>query len=136
MAYMNQTRKATIASNVKPILAKYGMKGTFSVRNHSTITLTLQSGPIDFLGDLNPERANISGVQVLRKQYHLDINPYWYDEHYIQGSKAHNFLSELIPAMKSADWYDRSDMMTDYFDTAYYFDINVGRWNKPYVLTR
>jgi hypothetical protein len=37
MAYMNQERKAQIVAAVKPILAKYGVKGTFAVRNHSTI---------------------------------------------------------------------------------------------------
>jgi hypothetical protein len=25
--------------------------------------------------------------------------------------------------------------MVDYFDTAYYVDINIGKWNKPYVFT-
>jgi hypothetical protein len=51
MAYMNQTKKATIASKVKPILAKYGMKGSLSVRNHSTIVLKLTAGPIDFIAE-------------------------------------------------------------------------------------
>jgi len=37
--------------------------------------------------------------------------------------------------MKGDQWYDNSDAMTDYFDTAYYMDINVGQWDKPYVLT-
>ena len=56
----------------------------------------------------------------------------WYHEHYNGQSLA--FLSEVIPALKSADWYDESDAMIDYFNTAYYFDINVGKWNKPYIL--
>ena len=56
MAYMNQTKKQTIAAKVKPILAKYGMKGSLSVRNHSTIVLKLTAGPIDFIGDLKPQR--------------------------------------------------------------------------------
>jgi hypothetical protein len=35
--------------------------------------------------------------------------------------------------MKPADvWYDNSDSMIDYFDIAYYVDINVGNWNKEY----
>jgi hypothetical protein len=25
--------------------------------------------------------------------------------------------------------------MTDYFDTAYYAHINVGKWDKPFVVT-
>ena len=137
MAYMNQERKATIAKAVKPILAKYGMKGSLSVRNHSTIVLTLASGSIDFIGDLNDERFLLQRtseeIDEMRKDYTLDVNPYWYQEHYT--GTALSFLSEVIPALKSADWYDRSDAMTDYFDTAYYFDIHVGKWDKPYTLT-
>ena len=138
MAYMNQERKATIAKAVNPILAKYGMKGSLSVRNHSTIVLTLASGSIDFIGDLNADRDYIlqrtpEKREEMRKDYILDVNPYWYHEHYT--GTALSFLSEVIPALKSADWYDRSDSMTDYFDIAYFFDIHVGKWNKPYTLT-
>jgi hypothetical protein len=49
MAYMNQERKQKIATNLKPILAKFGVKGPLSVRNHSSIVLTLKSGSIDFI---------------------------------------------------------------------------------------
>jgi hypothetical protein len=37
--------------------------------------------------------------------------------------------------MYGKDYYDRSDAMTDYFDTAYYTNINLGKWDKPYELT-
>jgi hypothetical protein len=136
---MNQTKKATIASKVKPILAKYRMKGSLSVRNHMSIVLTITSGPIDFIGDLQPQRqfgyvTTELDKDKMRQRYELDINPHWYTEHYTGQSLA--FLSEIIPAMYGADWYDRSDIQTDYFDTAYYVDVNVGKWNKPYVLTK
>jgi hypothetical protein len=139
MAYMNQDRKAIISAAVKPILAKYGMKGSLSVRNHMTIVLKLTSGPVDFIGDLSQTRQ-FGYVTVehdkdeMRKRYELDINPYWYHEHYT--GKSLRFLAEIIPAIKSAGWYDRSDAQVDYFDTAYYFDIRVGKWNKPYVLSK
>jgi hypothetical protein len=139
MAYMNQSKKATIAAKVKPILAKYRMKGSLAVRNHSTIVLTLTGGPIDFIGDLKQERqfgyvTTQLDKDKMRERYEVDINPYWYQEHYTGESLA--FLSEIIPALKGADWYDRSDIQTDYFNTAYYFDVRVGKWNKPYVLTK
>jgi hypothetical protein len=37
-------------------------------------------------------------------------------------------------ALKSADWYDESDAQTDYFNTAVYVDINVGKWRSPTLL--
>lgn len=138
MAYMNQERKATIASKVKPILAKYGMKGTLSVRNHSTIVLKLTSGPIDFIGDLQPQRqfgyVNYElNKDEMRKRYELSINPYWYTEHYTGESL--QFLSEIFSVLNEGN-HDRSDITTDYFDVGWYVDVNVGTWQKPYVLTR
>jgi hypothetical protein len=124
MAYMNQEMKAKIAKNLKPVLKKYGVKGTLSVSNHSTIVLTLKSGKIDFFADYGDSED--------ARKFGIDVNPYWFHEHFVGTSKA--FLTEAFRALKSADWYDDSDIQTDYFNTAYYFRINVGKWNKPYIL--
>lgn len=128
MAYMNQERKAKIVAAAKPILAKYGMKATFKCRQHS-INCTLRAGAIDFFSDLVAD----FGVTQLREWGHYEINPHWYHDRYTGKAKA--FLDEFLPAMKAADWYDRSDAMVDYFDTAYYWSVYVGSWNKPYVCT-
>ena len=141
MAYMNQDKKAKIVAAVKPILKKYGIKGTFAVRNHSTICLNIKSGSIDFIenyiktdADL-PYGKHMSADQVayIRKNKSLDVNPYWFHEHFSGDAK--KFLSEVMPAMKAADWYDESDAQTDYFNTAYYVDVNIGSWKNPYELT-
>ena len=118
MAYMNQERKSIIAANLKPILKKYGIKGSLSVRSGLSICLTLKSGSIDFNKEGN---------------YH-QVNTYWIKDHYT--GKAKSFLLEAMTALKSASWYDKSDAMTDYFDTAYYVDINIGKWDTPYILER
>jgi len=124
MAYMNQEMKATIAKNLKPVLKKFGVKGTLSVNNHSTIVLTLKSGKIDFFADY--------GDREDARKFGIDVNPYWFHEHFTGKSK--QFLTEAFNALKSANWYDESDAQVDYFNTAYYFRINVGKWNKPYIM--
>jgi hypothetical protein len=115
MAYVSQEKKAKIAVALKPVLKKYEMKGTLSVRNHSSIVLTLKSGKIDFGYD--------NGL----------VNPYWFHEHYEGVAK--KFLTEAFAALKSADWYDNTRAEIDYFDTAYYTDVNIGKYNKPYTVT-
>ena len=132
---MNQERKAKIATALKPILAKYGMKGSLKCRQHA-ITLTLRQGPIDFIGDLNESRNGRLGVSKdeMRKHYELQVNQYWIDEHYTGVSL--EFLKQVKQAMMAADYYDNSDAQIDYFDTAYYYDIVVGSWDKPYNLTK
>ena len=39
---------------------------------------------------------------------------------------ASTFIEELVQAMKGTKWYDNPNAMIDYFDTAYYLDINIG----------
>ena len=136
MAYMNQERKAKIAQVLKPILAKYKVKGSLSVRNHSSIVLTLKSGAIDFVGNSNRVCGN-DFYQVQRgfkpnTSGSDQVNPYWFQDHYDGDAKA--FLTEAFNALKSADWYDESDAMTDYFNTAYYVDVNIGKWDTPYIV--
>lgn len=139
MAYMNQEKKSKIVAAVKPILKKYGVKGSFAVRNHSTIVLNLKEGKIDFIENyISTDAASFHGkkmpqdqIDYIRKNKSLDVNPYWFQEHF--SGKAKSFLLEVFSAMKKAgNWYDNSDAMTDYFDTAYYVDVNIGKWNKPY----
>ena len=136
MAYMNQERKAKITKILKPILAKYKVKGSLSVRNHSTIVLTLKSGAIDFIGNSNRVCGN-DFYQVQRgfkptTSGYDQVNPYWFQDHY--DGKAKAFLTEAFKALKSADWYDESNAMIDYFNIAYYVDINIGKWDSPYIV--
>lgn len=136
MAYMNQERKAKISAALKPILKQYGLKGTLSVRNGSTIVLTVKSGKIDFIGNCNKTCGNdhyqmSHGFRPITGGY-TDVNPYHFQNHFSGRAKA--FLTAAFKALKSADWYDRSDAMTDYFDTAYYTTIQIGKWDKPYIV--
>ncbi len=136
MAYMNQERKAKIASLLKPVLNKYGVKGTLAVRNHSTIVLNIKSGAIDFIQNyLETDRTSLQYAMaeeqynhVYEKRY-LDVNPYHYQNHF--SGTAKKFLNEVMAAMNAGN-HDNSDIQTDYFDVGWYVDVNIGQWNKPY----
>ena len=139
MAYVSQETKAKIVAAVKPILKKYGLKGTFAVRNHSTICLNLKSGKIDFIENYITTDSNVlhgrkmsqDQIDYIRKNKSVDVNPYWFHEHF--SGKAKAALTEIFSAMKKAgDWFDKSDAQVDYFHTAYYIDVNIGKWNKAY----
>jgi hypothetical protein len=128
MAYMNQEKKAKIASLIKPLLKQYGIKGSLAVRHHSKIVLNIKSGPIDFISNINE-----SEPQYRAKDY-IQVNPYWFQDHFTGVAK--EFLAKAFDALKSAGYYNNSDAMIDYFDTAYYYDINIGQWDKPYELIK
>jgi hypothetical protein len=139
MAYMSQERKSEIAPKVKSILNKYGIKGSLSVRHHSTLSLTLKSGKIDLIENYIATDSNVlhgrkmdqGQIDYLRKNRAIDVNPYWFKEHFSGVAKA--FLTEVLEAMNGGNW-DKSDIQSDYFNVGWYVEVNIGKWNKPYIV--
>jgi hypothetical protein len=136
MAYMNQERKAKLATAVKAALTKYGLKGSLSVRNHMVLCLTIKQGSIDFIKNFNDTIAAQPGYDGLKARpatTSIDVNPYHYQSHFTGRARA--ALSEIRAAMMDGN-HDRSDIQTDYFDVGWYIDISIGKWNKPYALVK
>jgi len=132
MAYINQETKANIVNAVKPILKKYGVKASFAVNNHSTFVVNIKSGVLDFIGNHNANQN--SKIEQHYAKDSLNVNQYWLKDNY--SGEVLDFLVELYTAIKTAgNWFDKSDIQSDYFFTAFYINVNVGRWNKPYELT-
>ena len=117
MAYISQDDKKKLAPAINAVLKKHGMKGSIGIKHHSTLVVTITSGPIEFGSD------------------HIQVNHYYVETSERYSPEAKAFLVELIAAMYSEDWEDKSDTMTDYFHVSYYLSVNVGKWNKPYVCT-
>lgn len=144
MAYVSQEMKKDLAPQIKAVLKKYGLKGSIGVRNHSSLVVNIKSGILDLVGASN--RHRIEEAKRRGNEPYID-NYIQVNENYVSDwmkaigeSKIAKFYDELVAAMKgvgsqSVEWYNNSDIMTDYFDRAYYIDINVGQWNKPYEVT-
>ena len=136
MAYMSQERKAKIAPVVRAICQRYGVKASLSVQNHSTLALTVRQGSIDFIGNFNEtvqERDPTGSRRIQTAEKNLDVNPYWYQDHFTGTAK--QFLSEVLAAMNEGN-HDRSDIRSDYFDVGWYVNVYIGRWDRPYALVK
>lgn len=136
MAYMNQERKAVIKANLDKALKGTGVKYSLKCSNLS-ITCTIKSAPVDFIANSNETCGadfyqTSRGFQTNTTGYD-QVNHYHYRDHY--SGKAKELMTKIVTAIYSGDYYDRSDAQTDYFDTAYYAHINIGKWDKPFVVT-
>jgi hypothetical protein len=139
MAYFNQEKKAKIAPKIKAILAKYKVKGSLAVRNHSTLVLNLKSGAIDLIENyietdtktFHGKKMSQDQIDYIRSKKSMDVNPYWFKEHF--SGKSLDFLKEIFVAMNDGNW-DKSDIQSDYFNVGWYVDVNVGKWDKPYTV--
>ena len=137
MAYVSQEMKAKLAPAIKAICKKYGVKASLAVRHHSSLVLNIKQGDIDFIESYingNPHKMTAEAADRVRKSGHIDVNTHWYHEHF--SGTAKEFLAEMIDAMKGPDFFDHSDIQTDYFHRSHYIDINIGKWDKPYALEK
>lgn len=124
MAYVNQEMKKQLAPSIKAVLKKYGMKGTLAVENYSTLVCNIKSGKLDLL--------EACGAKEYGRDY-VQVNHYWIDNNFSDPTAA-SFLNELADALKGPDFFDESDAMIDYFHCSHYIQINVGQFDRPYIL--
>jgi hypothetical protein len=131
MAYMSQENKAVIAAQLKAALQGSGLKYSLSVRHYSTLVMKIQSGPIDWCQSYNDSIPAHKRDEARRASGYLDINPYWYHEHF--SGKALELLKIIMPILNQGN-HDRSDITTDYFDVGWYVSVKIGAFDKPYQL--
>jgi hypothetical protein len=122
---MNQEKKAVIKANLDKILKPLGIKYSLRIQRHSRIICTIQSSPIDFISDC---------IGIDQDTYCLHCNLYWIEDHYKNPSK--DIIHKIHVALRSADYYNNSDSQIDYYDTAYYYSLNFGAWDKPFIVTQ
>lgn len=117
MAYVTSAQVAHARKTLKATFPQF----KFSVTGGGTsaITVSLMSGNVDLSADA--EKGYVS------------LNKYW-----LHNTSNEALYTSIIETMMNAlaeagnAYFDESDSMTDYFCTAYYYYLTIGKWNKPY----
>ena len=122
MAYISTEEVREIRNALKDRFGKEGFKFSVRQKDHSSVHVHILTGKRDF-SDIAPEGY----AQINR--YHLDF----YGEHETLFQEIQNVIKKApAKAEGGREWFDKSDSMSDYFNTAFYININVGKWDKPY----
>ena len=129
MAYISAQDVAAIRKELKEAFPKW----KFSVRKGSgslSVDVNIMQGTCAF------EEAFQNSFQGKR---YAQVNQYWIDQHYAdpEDKQALLKINEIMhhaPGRAGGKvYYDRSDAMTDYFDTAFYTHLSIGQWDKEYT---
>jgi hypothetical protein len=126
MAYIRTDEVKEIRNTLKE---EFGPDLKFGVKKESggiAVRVTLKKGNVDF-SDITGREGERGYAQI--NQYHLSN----YGDH-------RPLFEDIINVIKKApgkaeggrEWFDKSDAMVDYFHTAFYFNLNVGNFDKPY----
>ena len=127
MAYVSKEKKAKIVKALKKEFGadakERGFTYTVSVRNHSAICMNIKKGTVDFFkGHKNQD--------VIDRGYNCVM--YSHDSF---NAEAEKIIKRALKCLNLNN-HDNSDIMTDYFDVGHYVEINIGSWEKPYVLVK
>ena len=133
MAYISTEEVAAIRKELKKELPEY--KFSVTKHHHSSVTVAFMKGPAFAEFQSRDRYTGEFKDDVI--EGHEQLNHYWAMDFY--GEKNGALIKKVEKIIKTApvkaggrEWYDKSDAMTDYFDTAYYMNIHVGKWDKPY----
>lgn len=122
MAYIDQTKKKEIAAKLKRVVPA-GWRYSLAIRNHTALVMTIRSAPLNLLADVQwDERATNRG--------HTRFHPN-HQRHFSEENR--KVLEAIWDVLNDGNW-DKSDIMTDYFNVGWYVDLDIGQWNKPFVV--
>ena len=128
MAYISTADVKKIRVALKEKFPAY----KFSVRkdNNIAVAVNVMKGPAFKPYEEHDRYENTRYMRDLNNG-NFNINHHYLDRY----GENEEFFEEVVKIIKTAPndaWYDNSDMQIDYFDTAYYIHLKVGKWDKDY----
>ena len=131
MAYVTKEIIAKARAAIKLLNKQYNVKATLSGVNTSSLNMKITAGAVDFIGNYCEKLPKDQQTDALKRVAYLQVNHYYLDTGF--SGVALEYL-EAAKKILMADHWDESDIMTDYFHCAFYLNINIGAWDKPYEL--
>ncbi len=126
MAYIRTEEVREIRNTLKE---EFGPDLKFGVKkqHHSSVLVTIKKGNVDFSDIMREGDRGYTQIN----QYHLGN----YGHHQFLFEDIMNVIKKAPgKAENGREWFDESDSMVDYFHTAFYINLEVGNYSKPYEL--
>ena len=143
MAWVQKEVITKVRESLKALNKEYGMKTSVSGVNSSSLKVRIVSGKIDFVQNRLDMLENDNRYTEEEKANHrlyltkfnsgIQVNHYWLDTSF--SGVALEYL-EKLKAIMSVDHWDKSDIQSDYFHCSFYMNIDIGKWDKPYEVTK
>ena len=102
----------------------------FSVRrdHYSAVIVSIMKGPKELETLFADDEYSVKS----RYQQLNHFHPHMYGEHEDLITKISEITHNAPGRAGGSEYFDKSDSMTDYFHTAFYVNIHIGKWNKPF----
>lgn len=126
MAYITKEKSAAIRKALKAAFP--GWKFSVRIEHHQRLDVTILEAPIDLLACQVESRYTTD----LDRTKYTGVNHYHLDNQWLPPAR--DDLRQIIDICNDGN-HDNSDAQSDYFDVGWYFDLQIGCWDKPFVWT-
>jgi len=132
MAYVRKEDAVAVRNELKKAFPD--MRFSVRVRHHSELDVSLMKGPSKFL-------SLFDDASDYEKNYmHRSLN-HFHPHHYGKHESFVKKVSEIVhnaPGRADSDrmYFDDSDAQIDYFYTAFYVTLAIGKWDKPFEVMK
>jgi hypothetical protein len=115
MAYITTAEVKIIRNDLKAKYpAKKGWKFSVRQKDHSSLHVDILQAPL----------------QMIEEGTKKTINHHWLDD--VDVSEESLSIIKDIVEISNKTNFDKSDIQSDYFNVGYYFNMNIGNWDKPF----
>lgn len=122
-AYVSDEEVKQIREQIKPVLKKYGLRGTIRRENYSRIVLSVKSGG-KLINEFYEEKFSSYNIRTSLHTFTAEE----YDKYKMyqeRQKEIDDIKKELEKGLLLPTYRDNSDIMTDYFDVSYYTYIKI-----------
>lgn len=117
MAYISTSEVKVIRDELKSLFqSKKGWKLSISREHSSCLNVKILAAPVELRKDTSKENESVS-------EYHLED----------RNVLAADLLKMLFEICDRTN-FNHSDYSTDYFHVGYYTRVEIGAWDKPFIL--
>lgn len=127
MAYVTAEMTKAVRVALKEKMPGWKMRVAKNAHS-SAIYITIDAAPNEIDLDLmfqDDDRRDLGYVEI----NHYFIEQYTFHEHF---QKILDIMKEATASV-GHPFYDESDIQSDYFNTAYYYHLQIGSYEKPYI---
>lgn len=114
MPYIKTESVKQIREELKRALPEF--KLSVVREHHSSVNVSIMAGSVDFGGD------------------HLDINQYWYKDHYKDNPEVLKVIETILNTIYKVETPRELVNDSDYGSVpTFYINISVGKWDRKYI---
>ncbi len=122
MAFVSKEKSKTVKQELEAAFPKKdGWKFSVTIEHYTTLRVAVMTAPINLIDSTD--------------EFDLKRNHQTFNDYYLNCYKESETLTKIKEIANKGN-FDHSDSQSDYFHVGFYFNLEAGKWNKPFEVVQ